>query len=207
MLVDPMRGRVVRFEELVKGGTALAFIDSVIPGHHRMNYAVVGDTAVEDPDFRPAFEAPHRFQIGVFECPPGNGPAWHTHEYVELFVPLTGSWSFKYGSDPEGYDRPDGEVLLGQWDAISFPAGLWRSFANTSADNAWALAVLDPHETFAFKDPQWPESIVARAAEHGVSADDRGRMVRPSNFERLQQDLTARIRAAHTDPPEGGRHD
>lgn len=172
----------------------MAFIDSVLPGHHRMNYAVVGDTAVEDPDFKAAFDAPHRFQVGLFECPPNNGPAWHTHDYVELFIPLTGEWRFAYGHDPEGYDTPDSEVNLGPWDAISFPPGLWRSFSNVSAENAWSLAVLDPHDSFAFKDPVWPESIVRRAAEHGVVADERGKMVKPPGYEKLERELIARIR-------------
>ena len=197
-MADAMAGRIIRFDELRRSGTAMAFVDSVLPGHHRMNYAVVGDTAVEDPDFKAAFDAPHRFQVGLFECPPGNGPAWHTHDYVELFIPLTGEWRFRYGHDPEGYDNPDHEVRLGPWDAISFPPGLWRSFANVSDQNAWSLAVLDPHDPFAFKDPVWPESIVQRAAEHGVQADDRGRMVKPPGYEELERELIARIRNGHT---------
>jgi hypothetical protein len=188
-----MQGRIVRFDQLKQRGTAVAFIDSVLPGHHRMNYAVVGDTAVEDPDFRPAFETPHRFQVGIFQAPPGNGPAWHTHDYVELFVPLTGRWSFRYGSNPDGADTPDGEVILGPWDAISFPPTLWRSFANVSDSNAWALAVLDPHDPFTFKDPVWPDDIVRRAAEQGVYADERGRMIKPDNFEELERELIDRI--------------
>ena len=43
----------------------------------------------------------------MFEAPPGNGPGWHTHSYVEMFVPLTGTWKFVYGTDA---DDPDGEV-------------------------------------------------------------------------------------------------
>ena len=143
-MTDPMEGRIVRFEELTQGGTPLAFIDCVLPGHHRMNYAVVGDTAVEDPDFNAAFTTPHRFQVGVFECPPGSGPAWHTHEYVELFIPLTGDWRFTYGRDAEGYNDPDNEVHLGPWDAISFPAGLWRSFANSPSSRRRADTLRRP---------------------------------------------------------------
>ena len=33
----------------------------------------------------------------MFEAPPGNGPGWHTHDYVEMFVPLTGNWRFCWG--------------------------------------------------------------------------------------------------------------
>jgi quercetin dioxygenase-like cupin family protein len=190
---DPMEGRVARFSELRRQGTPLAFIDSVLPGHLRMNYAVVGDTAVEDPEFRPALTEPHRFQVGLFEAPPGNGPGWHTHEYVELFVPLTGRWAYRYGHDPEGADEPEGEILLDPWDAISFPPGLWRSLANVSQENAWSLAVLDPHDPFVFKDPVWPESTVRHAAEMGVSADERGRMIKPENHAELEDLILRQI--------------
>lgn len=191
---DPMQGRIVRFGELKDRGSAMAFIDSVLPGHYRMNYAIVGDTAVEDPDFRPALDVPHQFQIGLFEAPPGNGPAWHTHDYVEVFVPLTGRWRFLYGTDPEGADTPDGDIVLEPWDAISFPPGLWRAFGNATDTNAWALAVLDPHDPFRFKDPIWPASIVQRAAERGLEADKRGRMVKPENFAELESAVISHIR-------------
>src|SRR3954467_1567187 len=104
---DPMQGRIARWTEVRKKGIPVMFIDSVLPGHYRMNYAVVGDTASENPDYEPAITAPHKFQIGMFEAPPGNGPGWHTHTYVEMFVPLTGNWRFVYGEDP---GDPDGEV-------------------------------------------------------------------------------------------------
>ena len=193
---DPMYGRVSRFAELRQSGTALAFIDSVLPGHLRANYAVVGDTAVENPDFRAALQDPHRFQIGLFEAPPSNGPAWHTHDYVELFIPLTGRWSFDYGTEAEGMDAPDGTLELEPWDAISFPPGLWRAFRNVSEDTAWGLAVLDPHDVFTAKDPIWPQSIVDRAAERGLAADDQGRMIRPENSVELEGELQDRIRKA-----------
>jgi quercetin dioxygenase-like cupin family protein len=193
---DPMAGRVVRFDDLKQHGTAVAFIDSVLPGHYRMNYAVLGDTAVENADFRPMIEAPHRFQLGIFQAPPGNGPAWHTHEYVELFVPLTGRWRFYYGTDPDGATRPDGEIVLGPWDAISFPPGLWRGFENVDEQNAWGLAVLDPHDPFVFKDPHWPDWLIRRAAEHGLTADDAGRMVKPDNFDEMERQVASQIDGA-----------
>jgi quercetin dioxygenase-like cupin family protein len=191
---DAMAGRVVRFSELTERGSAVSFIDSVLPGHLRMNYAIVGDTAVEDPDFQAALQSPHRFQIGLFEAPPGNGPSWHTHEYVELFVPLTGRWRYRYGQDPEGADAPDGVIELGPWDAISFPPELWRSIENASNENAFSLAVLDPHDAFVFKDPIWPESTVRRAAERGLEADASGRMIRPDNIREIEAAVLAQIR-------------
>jgi quercetin dioxygenase-like cupin family protein len=191
---DPMAGRIARWEDIRARGIPVMFIDSVLPGHARMNYSVIGDTASENPSYEPILPAPHRFQIGMFEAPPGNGPAWHTHTYVELFVPLTGRWRFCYGLDA---DRPDdllGEVTLGPWDVISFPPGLWRSFENVSDANAVGLAVLDPHDVFVEKDPVWPQWLVQEAARRGLASDDKGRMIKPDNFDQLEAEIVARIR-------------
>src|SRR5436190_7943861 len=143
---DPMAGRIARWEEIRARGVPVMFIDSVLPGHFRMNYPVIGDTASENADYRPVVTEPHRFQIGMFEAPPGNGPAWHTHTYVELFVPLTGKWRFCYGLNGDNPDDLLGEVILEPWDLITFPPGLWRRFENVSESNAVGFAVLDPHD-------------------------------------------------------------
>jgi quercetin dioxygenase-like cupin family protein len=191
---DPMEGRIARWRDIQRNGVPVMFIDSVLPGHYRMNYSVIGDTASENPDYKPVLTAPHRFQIGMFEAPPGNGPAWHSHTYVELFVPLTGRWRFRYGLDPDNPEDLAGEVDLEPWDTISFPPGLWRSFENISDSNAVGFAVLDPHEVFEEKDPIWPEWLVRQAAAAGLEADERGRMVKPEDFDRLEAEIAARIR-------------
>jgi len=190
---DPMAGRIARWGEIRRTGVPVMFIDSVLPGHYRMNYAVIGDTASENPDYAPAITTPHKFQIGMFEAPPGNGPGWHTHTYVEMFVPLTGTWKFTYGDSP---DDPDGDVteaLLGPWDVISFPAGLWRRFENASDANAVGFAVLDPHDAFLEKDPIWPEWLVKDAAARGLTADTSGRMIKPENFAAIEDEVRAAI--------------
>jgi len=150
---DPMEGRIARWADIRTKGTAVMFIDSVLPGHYRMNYAVLGDTASENPDYEVAISEPHKFQIGMFEAPPGNGPGWHTHTYVELFMPLTGTWRFTYGDDADDAEDNVTSVLLEPWDIISFPPGLYRRFENASEENALGFAVLDPHEVFEGKDP------------------------------------------------------
>lgn len=190
---DPMAGRISRFADLRENGTPVMFIDSVLPGHYRMNYSVIGDTASENPDFKPMITSPHKFQIGMFEAPPGNGPGWHTHDYVEMFVPLTGRWRFCYGLNPDDPDDLLGDVVLEAWDAISFPPDLWRRFENASEENAWAFAVLDPHEHFDGADPRWPEWMVRMAEAHGLRTDERGRMIKPTNFSELEQEITEKI--------------
>jgi quercetin dioxygenase-like cupin family protein len=191
---DPMLGRVARWSEIRAKGVPVMFIDSGLPGHYRMNYAVIGDTASENPDFKPVLTTPHRFQIGMFEAPPGNGPGWHTHTYVELFVPLTGSWSFSYGLSPDDPDDLLGQFVLEPWDVISFPPGLWRRFENVSSANAVGLAVLDAHDVFTEKDPLWPRWLVEAAAQRGLASDASGRMIKPANFEELEAEITEHIR-------------
>ena len=64
---ESMAARIMRFEELKQKGIPIMFIDSMLPGHMRMNYAVIGDTAAENPDYsiQRAITEPHRYQIGM----------------------------------------------------------------------------------------------------------------------------------------------
>lgn len=191
---DPMAGRIARFGDVRERGIPLMFIDSILPGHRRMNYALIGDTASENPEFEPIIAAPHAFQIGMVKARPGNGPAYHTHDYVESFLVLSGRWRFYWGSDPDPA-LAEGEATLDPWDYVSLPAGLYRGFEVDpgETDEAWIFAVLDPHQPFASRDPIWSPQVVARAAEHGFHADERGRMVPPADYETLRAELMAEL--------------
>jgi quercetin dioxygenase-like cupin family protein len=188
---DEMQKRIVRFAELRECGIPLMFIDSILPRHYRMNFAVVGDTASENPDFQPILTQPHKFQIGMVNAPPGCGPAYHTHDYIELFFVLSGRWRYYWGNDPE--TPPEGEAVLDVWDMISLPPGLWRGFENVSAEPAWLLAVLEPHEVFAGKDPYWAPQIVRQAAQYGFQADERGKMIKPDDYEEQRRRVEAQL--------------
>lgn len=181
---EGMEKRVMRFAELRKRGEPITFIDSIIPGHYRMNYSVIGDTASENPDLNAsqAIEEPHKFQIGMGWAPPGCGPHWHTHDYVEMFFILEGQWRFFWGYD-EDPENPEGEFLLDKWDAISLPPRVWRRFEVAGESTGWFLAVLDPHEVFRSKDPHWPPAVVKHAESYGFHADETGKMVRPDNYD------------------------
>jgi quercetin dioxygenase-like cupin family protein len=189
---EDMLKRIVRFSDLRQGGTPLMFIDSAIPGHRRINYAVVGDTASENPDYSPALTDPHNFQIGMVMAPPGNGPAYHTHDYIEAFMPLSGQWRFYWGNDPEG--APEGEAVVGPWDWISLPPGLWRGFENASQEDAYILGVLEPHAVFTGKDPYWSRVVVEEAGRYGFQANDLGKMIRPANYDEIKAQLDRELR-------------
>lgn len=194
-----MAKRVMRFSELKHNPLALMFIDSILPGHWRMNYAVIGDTASENPNFTPAITDPHKFQIGMGWAPPGCGPAWHTHDYVEMFLVLKGSYRFYWGNS-EDPDKPDGDFWIGEWDAISLPPGVWRRFENAETDQiSWFFAVLDPHEVFTSKDPYWPPRVVEEAAAAGFRADDTGKMIKPANYDELEAQQIAKLLKLYKD--------
>ena len=183
---EQMEDRIVRFEELKQRGTPLMFIDSILPGHHRMNFSVIGDTASENDEYDAALTQPHTFQIGMVKAPPGNGPAYHTHDYVEVFMPLSGKWRFYWGHNAEDPQDVAGEALLEPWDFISLPAGLWRRFENVSDDHAWILGILDEHTVFEGKDPYWSPTVIRQAEEKGFQADENGKMIKPDNYAELR---------------------
>jgi quercetin dioxygenase-like cupin family protein len=187
-----MQSRVVRFSDYTEDkAVPLMFIDSMLPGHHRLNFAVIGDTASENPDYEVMIKQPHGFQIGMFKAMPGNGPAWHKHDYIELFLPLEGRWLFKWSNDPE--QGAEGEFILEKWDLISLPAGVWRSFENISDKPAWCFAVLEQHKVFEGKDPYWPPSVIRKAKEYGFESDENGKMIKPANFEQLNAELLKKM--------------
>jgi hypothetical protein len=188
-----MTGRIMRFNDLKQNPVSLMFIDSILPGHQRLNYAIIGDTASENPDYKPSITAPHGFQIGMVKATAGNGPAYHTHDYIEAFVPLTEhKWRFYWGEQP---DKIDGETIIGQWDLISLPPKLWRGFEVVKGEEgeAWIFAVLEQHKVFEGKDPYWAPQISKLAAEHGFHADDKGKMIKPENYKELEQAMLQKL--------------
>lgn len=183
---------VIKFDQLKERGVPLMFIDSILPGHNRMNYALVGDTASENPNYAPLITSPHKFQLGMAMCPPGQGPAYHTHDYIEAFFVLRGTFRFHYGHDE---NEPSDYVDIGPWDLISLPPKLWRSFENISDDEGWFFAVLEPHEVFEGKDPYWSPKVQRAAADAGFHANERGKMVKPDDFEAREADMRAKLNA------------
>ncbi|SDO04842.1 hypothetical protein [Alkalicoccus daliensis] len=188
---EDMKKRVIRFDEMKSQGIPLMFIDSILPGHQRINYAVIGDTASENPDYNPLITEPHGFQIGMVKALPGNGPAYHTHDYIEAFVPLSGKWRFYWGNEP---DEVEGEVILEPWDLITLPPGLYRGLENVGEEEAWLFAVLEQHEVFEGKDPYWAPEVMKKAEEYGFHADDTGKMIPPKNFKELEKEIAEKLK-------------
>src|SRR5699024_875849 len=183
---------VVRFNEIKDNPIPLMFIDSIIPGHNRLNYALIGDTASENPDYNPVITEPHGFQIGMVKAPKGNGPAFHTHEYIETFFVLTGEWRFYWGNSAE---EIEGEVILKPWDMISLPPYMYRGFENIAEEDAWLFSILEQHDVFDRPDPIWYTKVVKQGEEYNFRVDNKGKMVPPKNFKTLEKEMSEKLKA------------
>jgi len=181
---ESMSKRVMRFSELKDKGIPIMFIDSMLPGHYRMNYAVIGDTASENPDFEieRAITDPHNYQIGMGWAPPKCGPAWHTHDYIESFFILKGPWRFYWGNSDDP-DEAEGYFDIDEWDMISLPPGMYRRFEYIGDQIGWFFAVLESHQVFEGKDPYWSPTVEQQASENGYQANEIGKMIHPPDYE------------------------
>ncbi|OEH54797.1 hypothetical protein AQ616_07040 [Oceanobacillus sp. E9] len=185
------RDWTVRFDEIKDKAIPLMFIDSIIPGHNRLNYALIGDTASENENYNPVITEPHGFQIGMVKAPKGNGPAFHTHEYIETFFVLTGEWRFYWGNSE---DEIEGETILKPWDMISLPPYMYRGFENIAEEDAWLFSILEQHEVFDRPDPIWDPKVVKKGEEYNFRVDDKGKMIAPENFSQLEEEMAKKLK-------------
>ncbi|WP_017798090.1 cupin domain-containing protein [Oceanobacillus kimchii] len=185
------RDWTVRFDEIKDKAIPLMFIDSIVPGHNRLNYALIGDTASENENYNPVITEPHGFQIGMVKAPKGNGPAFHTHEYIETFFVLTGEWRFYWGNSE---DEIEGETILKPWDMISLPPYMYRGFENIAEEDAWLFSILEQHEVFDRPDPIWDPKVVKKGEEYNFRVDDKGKMIAPENFSQLEEEMAKKLK-------------
>ncbi|MEZ4632899.1 MAG: cupin domain-containing protein [Deinococcales bacterium] len=190
-----MTGRISFYQELMQQPVSLMFIDSILPHHQRLNYALIGDTASENDSFSPKITGPHSFQVGMVRARSGNGPAFHTHDYIEAFMPLTDhKWRFYWG---ETETRVDGEAVIGKWDLISLPPKLWRGFEVLEGQEGEAhiLGILEEHKVFSSKDPYWSPFVIQAAEREGFFADESGKMQKPNRYAQLEQEMLSKLEA------------
>ena len=79
--------------------------------------------------------------------------------------------------------------MLNEWDMISLPPGMSRSFEYSGESIGCFFAVLESHKVYEGKDPYWSPQIEAQARDNGYEADARGKMVHPPDYEaqKIQQ--------------------
>jgi uncharacterized RmlC-like cupin family protein len=125
---EEMRKRVARYAELQCPPNR--YPDSVLPGHQRKNYLVVGKglqiEGAQDP--MSAIPVAEGFQLAYATMKPGNGPKLHNHDTNETFIAIKGTWRVVWGLDGAN------SVDLAPLDVCSVPAFVPRSFTCLTAE-------------------------------------------------------------------------
>jgi uncharacterized RmlC-like cupin family protein len=117
-----MQKRVARFSELKCPPNR--YPDSLLPGHERKNYLVVGKGLQMEGASDPMSAIPiaEGFQLAYATMRPGNGPKLHNHDTNETFIAIKGTWRVVWGVDAAH------SLELGPQDVCSVPPFVPRTF-------------------------------------------------------------------------------
>ena len=130
---EEMQSRVWRFGALK--GSPNAFIDAAVPGHERVLYGALGTGTTEEQIFK-AVKTAENFHIDFIKADPGQGAALHSHDSEEVFIVMTGRWKVTWGTHGEN------ELELDQFDGVSVPSGVMRSFENLGDRESILMAII-----------------------------------------------------------------
>jgi uncharacterized RmlC-like cupin family protein len=166
---EEMLKRVAVFKQLTPSKRPL--VDAVLPQFHREIFNIIGKGVTEDASMKVPITAVDGFHMAIIKAAPQKGTGLHNHKTVEVFMPLTGTWSVQWG------DQGENELTIGQWDVISIPTGIMRGFRNESAEEAYMLSLVggdDPGRV------AWANNVMTAVREKGFDLDDEGKIVEVS---------------------------
>jgi uncharacterized RmlC-like cupin family protein len=164
-----MLKRVARFKELRP--SRQAFVDSLIPGHERAIFNVIGRGVTEDASLNPAITDARDFNLTLVQADAGKGAALHSHSTVEVFIPLSGQWAIYWG------DNGENEIVLEPWDTISVPPGVMRGFRNAGNEGAYLMAILGGTDAGRVG---WAPQVLEKAKQTGLKLDEQGNLIHSS---------------------------
>ena len=145
------------------------FVDTRIPEYARDLYSIIGSGVSEDPENPVAITDVEGFHLAYIGAEPGKGAPFHSHPTVEVFIPLTGTWSIYWN---EGDARE--EVILGPMDCISVPPNVMRGFRNEGDSHALMIGIVGGRDATKV---DWPEDILNQARVTGLALDEEGNII------------------------------
>ena len=165
MAVTPedMKKRTARFKDL--SYSTQGYLDTRIPAHERNTYNVIGRGVTEDPKLAPAITDAPNFNLTYIGADPGKGAALHDHPTVEVFIPMTGQWTFLWGENGEH------EILIDQFDVISVPPGVMRGFRNESDEHSFIMAILGGTDSGSVS---WSSNVIDEAEKPVLRLNEYG---------------------------------
>ncbi len=164
---EEVLSRLARFSELEF--SEAAFIDAVLPEYERKIFNVIGAGVTEDASLKPAITAVEDFNLTMVKAAKGKGASLHSHSTVEVFVPLSGRWAVCWGDDGEN------EIELDPFDVMSVPTEIMRGFRSVSDGEHLLVSIIGGEDAGQV---DWPDAVIKRAAEAGLSLDAEGNIVR-----------------------------
>jgi quercetin dioxygenase-like cupin family protein len=160
--------RLVRYRDLVP--CLNAFIDTRSPGSEaKENFTIIGPGVSENPGQHIHIAEPHGFNIGGARQPPHCVNSQHSHDTAEVFVVLSGTWSFKLGENGD-----EAAIRLAPGDIISLPTQMFRGFENIGTDIGFIWSVLggdDPGRVL------WAPYVFRMATDYGLMLMENGSLV------------------------------
>ncbi len=167
MSQDEMRARIAFFGD--QNADRNLMITQSIPGFQRDIYSIIGKGVSEKNATQPGIVDSTGFNVAYVGAKPDNGSAMHTHEEVEVFIPLSGTWAVYWN---EGDEME--EVVLGPMDCISVPGRVMRSFRNVGDTYGHLLVIIEGTHNVAVGRPQ---DVIDKAADAGARLGADGKMV------------------------------
>jgi quercetin dioxygenase-like cupin family protein len=161
-----MLGRICRFKELQPD--IGAFPDLKHPDRKRSVSYMISPASMAG---KAPINGPHNFHMSMNTLSKGVRPSPHSHPYSEIFIPLDARFTYYWG------EKLDESVTLDPFDAISVPAGVFRTFENIDDRDGHMLAIFDyagdPHVGIVV--PQWIFDQFYRDWVPGIEPEsDRG---------------------------------
>lgn len=162
---DEMSARIFRFEQRrvhMNHAEAPSIPEEVFAMLNPPIYFLLGHAAAGlDQRSRPAIADAKGLAVVMLDIPPGQGIGLHVHfRSREAFLCLRGRVKFRFN------DHGAEHAVLGPWDMISVPLGVYRSFECEGDEPALLLAIVtdekegEPEDVFAA--PEERERFAAR---------------------------------------------
>jgi uncharacterized RmlC-like cupin family protein len=132
-------------------------------------YLYMAPTNAGGTNQNPGISGPSGLTVNVCRCPPGDGPALHSHgNTIETFMTLRGEFEIRWGDDGQF------STTLSELDMISMPARVMRAFKNTGTNDALLLVLIQGADEHVASDIQYaPETGQRLEDEYGVSVREK----------------------------------
>ena len=176
---EELSGRLIEEDDMVWSDRA--FLDSVLPGHASRLAPVIGWGMTMDRNHVPPIYNPHSFTLEWLAVSPGNRVSAHRHSDQQALIVATDGWELEVNLGDDALTRP-----LEKGSVVSVPAGAWRSFINTGAEDAFMCVINGGDSRTKL---EWPAETVDAARKIDWAVDAGGYLAPAHLIERTSKPI------------------